>query len=68
MVVDDSRSIGQVMFMSSPSDEHSFWVKSSRTPEDTRILSRPLVDTHLDPTLWGDYSQQWIVLMNNPIL
>ena len=45
MVMDDSRSIGQVTFMFLPSDEHSFWVKSSRTLEDTRILSRPLVDT-----------------------
>ena len=29
MVMDDSRSIGQVMFMSLSFDEYSFWVKSS---------------------------------------
>ena len=53
MVMDDSRSIGQVTFMSSPSDEHSFWVKSSRTPEDTRILSRPSVDTPFRSDITG---------------
>ena len=53
MVLNDSRSIGQVMFMSSPSDEHSFWVKSSRTPENTRILSRPSVDTPIISDIMG---------------
>ena len=53
LAMGDSRSIGQITFMSSPSDEHSFWVKSSRTPEDTRILSRPLVDTPFRSNITG---------------